>query len=94
MGDRFGSMTVALFSLCVLAACAGGQAEVPPPVPETPSLAEVQRRRAMVELERRGAEQELARRAREAYGGDIPDYAVGRVLYATDRRASPMVRRT
>ncbi|MDE3119850.1 MAG: alpha/beta fold hydrolase, partial [Nitrospirota bacterium] len=26
---------------------------------------------------------------RESYGGDIPDYAVGRVLYATDRRASP-----
>ncbi|MDE3036525.1 MAG: alpha/beta fold hydrolase, partial [Nitrospirota bacterium] len=88
-------VVVALFCLCALAACAGGQAEVPPVVVEGPSQAEIQQAEAkkqrlmLAEVERRASEQELARRARESYGGDIPDYAVGRVLYATDRRASP-----
>ncbi|MFM8550750.1 MAG: alpha/beta hydrolase [Nitrospiraceae bacterium] len=86
---------MALFCLCLLAACAGGQAELPPVVVEAPSQAEVQlaeakkQRRLLAEAERRAAEQELARRAKDAYGGDIPDYAVVRVMYATDRRASP-----
>jgi esterase/lipase superfamily enzyme len=93
--DCFSKLAGPLFCLFVLEACAGGQAELPPPVVEAPSLAEIQKRaeaqkrRAMAEEERRASDQELARRAREAYGRDIPDYALVRVLYATDRRASP-----
>lgn len=95
MGDRVRNLAVSVSCLCLLAACAGGQVEAPPVLVEGPSQAEIQlaeakkQRLMLAEVERRTAEQELARRAKKSYGGEIPDYSVVRVLYTTDRRASP-----
>ncbi len=41
-----------------------------------------------MQAERRAVEMEAARRVMEASGGELPDYALVRVLYATDRRTT------
>jgi pimeloyl-ACP methyl ester carboxylesterase len=81
----------------LIQACAGEVAEVPKPTPvEQPAPSEEDKRRALEEekrraaaqAERRAVEKEVARRVMEVSEGELLDYALVRVLYATDRRAS------
>lgn len=96
-GPRKSPVLLWLLGCLFIQACAGEVAEVPKPTAvEQPAPSEEDKRRALeeekrraaVQVERRAVEKEMSRRVMEASGGELLDYTLVRVLYATDRRAS------